>query len=63
MIGRADSEVEADGVEVVELTETEALSVIEEFKKSYPEIAEEKLPFLPEREEETKATRTKSSRK
>jgi hypothetical protein len=63
MIGRTDSEVEADGVEVVELTEAEALSVIEKFKKSYPEIAEEELPFLPGRKEETKATRTKSSRK
>ena len=41
MIGRTESEVEADGVEVVELTEEEALSLIEEFKKSYPEIPEE----------------------
>ena len=63
MIGRTDSEVEADGVEVVELTEEEALSLIEEFEKSYPEIAEEELPFLPERKEKTKTTRTKSSRK
>ena len=63
MVGRTDSEVEADGVEVVELTEAEALSVIDEFKKSYPEIPEEELPFLPERKEKTEATRTKSSRK
>ena len=63
MIGRTDSEVEADGVEVVELTEEEALSLIEEFRKSYPEIAVGELPFLPERNEETEATRIKSSRK
>ena len=63
MIGRTDSEVEADGVEVVELTEAEALSMIDEFKKSYPEIAEEELAFMPERKKETKTTRTKSSRK
>jgi len=63
MIGRTDSEVEADGVEVIELTEQEALSMIDEFKKSYPEIAEEELPFMPERKKETKTTRTKSSRK
>jgi topoisomerase IA-like protein len=63
MIGRTDSEVEADGVEVVELTEEEALSMIEEFKKSYPKIAEEELPFLPERNEETETTRTKTPKK
>ncbi len=60
MIGRTDSEVEADGVEVVELSEEEALSLIEEFKKSYPEIPEEELPFVPKREEETKSTGSKS---
>jgi len=52
MIGRTDSEVEADGVEVVELIEEEALSLIDEFKKSYPEISEEELTFLPKRKEE-----------
>ena len=51
MIGRTDSEVEADGVEVAELTDEGALSLIDEFKKSYPEIAEEELPFLPEKKE------------
>ena len=63
MIGRTDSEVEADGVEVVELTEEEALSLIDEFKKSYPEIAEEELPLLPERKEKTESTRTKTPKK
>jgi hypothetical protein len=48
MIGRTDSEVDADGVEVVELTEEEALSLVEEFKKSYPKILEEELLFLPQ---------------
>lgn len=55
MVGGTDSIVEADGVEVIELNENEALSLIEEFKKSYPEIKEEDLPFLLGTEDESKS--------
>ena len=48
MIGRTDGEIKADGIEVVELTEEEALSLVEEFKKSYPEIPDEELSLLPQ---------------
>jgi len=47
MIGGTEKKVEADGVEVVELTEEMGLSQIEEFKNSYPKIPEEDLPLLP----------------
>ncbi len=45
MIGRTESPVQADGSEVVELTEPEALSLIKEFKESYPPKSEEERPF------------------
>ena len=61
MIGKTDSDVKADGVDVIKLTEKEASSLIEEFKKSYPEIDEEEEPLLPERPARTKSVRTKSS--
>ena len=63
MIGRTDSEVEAEGVEVVELTGEEALSMIDEFKKSYPEIPEGELPFQLKRKKEPESTRTKTPKK
>lgn len=63
MIGGTDDKVDSDGVEVIELTEDEALSSIEEFKKSYPEFTEEELPFLPKKKDELKSARAKSSMK
>lgn len=63
MIGGTESKVEAEGEDVVELTEKKALSQIEEFKNSYPEVSEEELPFLPERKDEPKPARTISSKK
>ena len=61
MIGRTDSEVEADGVEVVELTEEEASSLIDEFKKSYSETPEEKPIYLLDREGNAETAQTDSS--
>ena len=49
MIGKTDGDVKADGVDVIELTKKEALSLIEQFKKSDPENEEEEEPLLPER--------------
>ncbi len=60
MIGITNSEVEADGVEVVELTEKEASSLIEEFKKSYSETPEEEPTSLPERDENAETAQTDS---
>lgn len=63
MIGGTESRIKAEGSEVVELSEEEGLSQIEEFKKSYPEIQEGELPSLPGKKEEIKHSRTISSKK
>ncbi len=63
MIGGTESRIDADGVEVVELTREEALSQIEEFKNSYPENPEEEMPFFQERKEGPKPSRTGGSKK
>ena len=47
MIGGTDDDVVADGKKVIKLTKKAALPLIEEFKKSYPEVKEDDLPFLP----------------
>lgn len=63
MIGGTDTNIEADGSEVVELSKKEALSQIEEFKKSYPEIQEEELPAFPGIKEEPTPARTAKAKK
>lgn len=45
VIGGTEQEIVTEGPEVIRLSDDEALSLIEEFKKSYPQISEEKLPF------------------
>ena len=44
MIGGTDKSVEEDGVDVTELPKDEALSLIEDYKKSFPEIKEVDFP-------------------
>ncbi len=43
MIGGTESEIMADGKGVKELKEAEASTLIEEFKKSFPEVKKEDL--------------------
>jgi len=64
MIGGTDSKIKADGMEVIELTEDEASSLIEEFKKNHPKISEKELLLLAEIRDEFRPARTmKSSKK
>lgn len=47
MVGKTEHPVAADGVEVIELSEADALTLIEEFKQSYPKVSEKDMPFPP----------------
>jgi len=44
MIGGTDSDLKADGKQVAALTEKDALRLIEEYRKSYPERADKAGP-------------------
>jgi hypothetical protein len=48
MIGGTDTQVRADGKEVVELAEKEALSMIEQLKKSHPKPSVD-MPVPPQK--------------
>lgn len=61
MIGGTESKVETKGADVVELTEVEALSLIDKFKNTYPKIPKEDLSFLPLKKEGLNPSRTGSS--
>ncbi len=45
MIAGTDGKAQVDGETVIELSEQNALALIEEFKKTYPKLREEDLLF------------------
>ena len=45
MVASTDGQAQADGKTVVELSEQDALALIEEFKKTYPKLREKDLLF------------------